>query len=284
MKKLIALLLVLVMVLTCLVACKSNDDRDEDEPEKKESTTEEVTNEEETPTGEDKTDAPETDIPETTAPETTTPETTAPETTAPETTAPETTAPETTAPETTAPETTAPETTAPETTAPHNNDATGTSYDVVGVYTATLQNGVDLPEELFPEEFAEIMDMIDIDIRMDLRADMTCTFDMILTDIDLEALADYVIALMADSYGVTAEEYWDAVIEAYGSREAFMAEMESAYAEIIGQEFSVSGTYTVSGSSVFVRMEDDEEVTEFVISGNTLICEEDGGTIRLERQ
>lgn len=264
MKKLIALLLVLVMVLTCLVACKSNDGDDEDDTKEQKSTAEEVTSEEEDSTSEDKADAPETD--------------------APETDIPETDAPETDVPETTAPETTAPETTAPETTAPHNNETTGTSYDVVGVYTATLQNGVDLPESLFPEDLMELMDMIDIDIRLDLRADMTCEFGMILTDIDLDALADYVIALMADSYGVTAEEYWAAVIEAYGSREAFMAEMESAYAEIIGQEFSVSGTYTVSGSSVFVLMEGDEEVTEFVISGNTLILEEDGGTIRLERQ
>lgn len=104
MKKIIAGVLAISLLLTLLAACGERPQLSDD-----------LTN----PTVES-TDAPteETKPSETTEPETTEPETTEPEATEPETTVPETTEPETTVPETTVPEPTVPETTVPEETDP----------------------------------------------------------------------------------------------------------------------------------------------------------------------
>ena len=110
MKKLIAAILAILMLLPLIAGCTPTPAPETNAPE---------TNAPETDAPE--TDAPETDAPETEAPETDAPETEAPETEAPETDAPETDAPETDAPETEAPETDAPETDAPETDAPETD-------------------------------------------------------------------------------------------------------------------------------------------------------------------
>ncbi|MBR5121834.1 MAG: family 16 glycosylhydrolase [Oscillospiraceae bacterium] len=115
MKKLISILLAMLLVLGCFVACANNETKDDVVV---------TTVGEDTPA----TDAPETDAPETDAPETDAPETDAPETEAPATAAPETEAPATDAPETEAPATEAPKTEAPATEAP-KTEAPATDYE-----------------------------------------------------------------------------------------------------------------------------------------------------------
>lgn len=177
-----------------------------------------------------------------------------------------------------------------ETTAPVVDGVVGT-YSLV-FDSEMLSNLGDIDEDI-----AELLE-IGLDFSMDitLKSDGTAVigFDMTSGEELVDFIVHWAIEYAAYENDMTYDECMELLIEAYGSEEEvmdmFYEEMESelqvmqeAIDEFVGEYSGMEGTYYVSGDSVFITIEGDEE--EFHIEDGDLVADvEDGTSLVFKRQ
>lgn len=161
---------------------------------------------------------------------------------------------------------------------------------VVGTYSLAFDSEMLSNLGDIDEDIAELLE-IGLDFSMDitLKSDGTAVigFDMTSGEELVDFIIHWAIEYAAYENDMTYDECMDLLIEAYGSEEEvmdmFYEQMESelqvmqeAIDEFVSEYSGMEGTYYVSGDSVFITIEGDEQ--EFYIEGGNLVADAGNGT------